>query len=352
MSGAEQAGARCHGARACKDTSMLDDPLFFPYLQPAAWPGRATCLVRELVPPPGDLIITYGLAGSAQNRYLAREALAANEVTEDEVHERAVDNLRKRHGKIPWSTVAIGGEDVLMRSGDPVVSSDVLNPKGMAKLAGFLNVPKVVIGIPSCFTVLAAADGALLSGIVAGLHREAEKERAGALSAKLYELEAGTITRVYSDPDERRVSSASVGDAERAKLIIEGLASVYVVVDRAAGAGNGRSPGNFWDICRKKIGKPTGALGGLEGQTTESFAEAVAKLLDHPRPLAGVRTLAKVARYALADEERARLTQAALAAALAAGQVGTGFFGLGRALPKQLRLPIWGIAGLLGAEVP
>lgn len=331
---------------------MLDDPLFFPYLQPASWPGRSTCLVRELVPPPGDLVITYGLSGSAQNRYLAREALAANEVTEDEVHERAIDNLRKRHGKIPWATVAIGGEDVLMRSGDPVVSSDVLNPKGMAKLAGFLNVSKVVIGIPSCFTVLASADGALLSGIVAGLYREAEKERAGALSAKLYELDNGRITRVFQEPDERRVSSATVGDVERARLIVEGLASVYVVVDRAAGIGNGRSPGNFWDVFRRKLGKFTGALASLEGQTAESFAEAVTKLVDHPLPLAGVRTLAKVARYALAEEERTRLSQAALAAALAAGQVGSGFFGLGRSLPKQLRLPIWGIAGLLGAEVP
>lgn len=331
---------------------MLDDPLFFPYLQPATWPGRSTCLVRDLVPPPGDLIIAYGLSGSAQNRYLATEALAANEVTADEVHERAVDNLRKRHGKIPWSTVAIGGEDVLMRSGDPVVSSDVLNPKGMAKLAGFLKVERVVIGIPTCFTVLASADGALLSGIVAGLHREAEKERAGALSAKLYELEAGSITRVYRDPDERRVSSTTVGDVERARLIVEGLASVYVVVDRAAGLGGTRSPANFWDVCRKKLGKLTGALASLETQTTETFAAEVAKLADHPRPLAGVRTLAKVARYALADDERARLNQAALAGALSAGQVGTGFFGLGRSLPKQLRLPIWGIAGLLGVEPP
>lgn len=331
---------------------MLDDPLFFPYLQQAKWPGRSTCLVRDLVPPPGDLIIAYGLAGSSQNRYLATEALEANGVTEEEVHERAVDNLRKRHGKVPWATVAIGGEDVLMRSGDPVVSSDVLNPKGMAKLAGFLNVSKVVIGIPSCFTVLASSDGALLSGIVSGLYREAEKERAGALSAKLYELDAGRIARVYQDPDERRMSSATVGDVERARLIVEGLASVYVVIDRAAGAGNGRSPGNFWDVFRRKLGKFTGALASLETQTAEAFAAEVAKLTDHPRPLAGVRTLAKVARYALGEDERSRLSQAALAAALSAGQVGTGFFGLGRSLPKPLRLPIWGMAGLLGTEIP
>lgn len=331
---------------------MLDDPLFFPYLQQADWPGRSTCLVRDLVPPPGDLIIAYGLAGSSQNRYLATEALAANSVTEDEVHERAVDNLRKRHGKVPWATVAIGGEDVLMRSGDPVVSSDVLNPKGMAKLAGFLNVSKVVIGIPSCFTVLASSDGALLSGIVVGLHREAEKERAGALSAKLYELDAGRITRVYQDPDERRTSTVSVDDEGRARLIVEGLASVYVVVDKAAGIGAGRSPGNFWDVFRRKLGKPIGALVALESQTAEAFAEQVTKLADHPRPLAGVRTLAKVARFALAEEERTRLNQATIAAALSAGQAGTGFFGLGRSLPKHLRLPLWGIAGLLGAEIP
>ena len=87
---------------------MFDDPEFFPFLQPATWAGRSSCLIRPLVPAPGDLVIAYGVAGASQNRYLTREALEASEYKEEDIHEQAVENLRRRHGKIPWSPLTIG----------------------------------------------------------------------------------------------------------------------------------------------------------------------------------------------------------------------------------------------------
>ena len=159
---------------------MLDDSEFFPFLQSATWPGRSSCLVRPLVPPPGDLVIAHGVASASQNRYLTREALEATGYNEKDIHEQTVENLRSRHGKIPWSPLTLGGEDALI----------------------------------------------------------------------------------------------------------------------------------------------------------------------------GVRTLAKVVRHALPLEDGSRVANAAISAALASGQAGTGFFGLGRSLPKHLRYPIWGMAGILGADLP
>ena len=330
---------------------MLDDPLFFPFLQPKDWPGRAACTTQPFAPPDGDLLIAYGVSGAAENRYLTREAQTTNGYAEAEIHDHAVENLRNRRGKIPWEPIDIGGESMLMRSGDPVVSSDVLNPKGMRKLAGFMNGQRVHLGIPTCFTVLAGGDGDLLSGIVTGLHREAEQAKAGALSAQIYLVDDGNITGVYEGPEEPQ-KTADLDDAKRTKLIVDGIVAVALVMARARGTDSAAGAGAFWDSFRRKLGSLNGALAPLAEQTADGFSELVARAAEHPRPIAGVRTLAQVARHALSDDERARVGRAAIATALAIGQSGTGFFGIGRTLPRNLRLPIWGMAGILGTAIP
>lgn len=330
---------------------MFDDPEFFPFLQPASWAGRSSCLIRPLVPAPGDLVIAYGVAGASQNRYLTREALETSEYKEEDIHEQAVENLRRRHGKIPWSPLTIGGEDVLIRNGDPIISSDVLNPRGMRKLAGVFNGDAVYLGIPSCFTVVASSDPDVLSGIVRGLHREAEKEKAGPLSALIYTIEDGTITSTYERSDEPR-STTRLEPAKLTKLILEGVAAIALVMSRARAEEDNTPATPFWEAFRRKLGSLSPALASLAEANGEAFTAAVATLATNQRALIGVRTLAKVVRHALPLEDGSRVANAAISAALASGQAGTGFFGLGRSLPKHLRYPIWGMAGILGADLP
>jgi hypothetical protein len=330
---------------------MYDDPNFFPFLQHTSWGGAASCLVRPLVPKPGDLLITYGLAGESQNLYLTREAQENSGYSADQMHDQAIDNLRHRHGKIPWSPISIGGEDVLIRTGDPVISSDVLNPRGMRKLSGAFGGEAVYLGIPSVFTVVAGSDPEMLSGIVRGLHREADKEKAGALSELVYQLEDGSITRAIARSDEPRATTA-LEPAKLTKLIVEGVAAVAMVMTRARGEADDSVAAPFWDTFRRKLGALSPVLNPLSEATGETFTAAVASLAAHPRPLAGVRTLAKVVRHALPLMDGERVANAAISSALAMGQAGTGFFGLGRSLPKHLRHPIWAMAGILGSDLP
>lgn len=330
---------------------MLDDRAFFPFLQSANWPGRSSCLIRPLVPPPGDLVIAYGVSDASQNRYLTREALAATEYKEEDIHEQAVENLRSRHGKIPWSPLNIGGEDALIRSGDQIISSDVLNPRGMRKLAGAFGGEAVYLGIPSLFTVVASSDPDLLSGIVRGLHREAEKEKTGALSALIYTIDDGNITSAYTPSDEPRPIT-NLEPAKLTKLILEGVAAVALVMSRARSEADTTPAAPFWELFRRKLGTLTPAMAPLGEANGEAFTAAVANLATSQRALIGVRTLAKLVRHALPLDDGARVTNAAISAALASGQAGTGFFGLGRTLPKHLRFPVWGMAGILGADLP
>jgi hypothetical protein len=330
---------------------MLDDPMFFPFLQRQDWSGRSACTTRPLAPPKGDLIIAYGVCGADENRYLTLEAQASHGYEAEDIHDHAVTNLRNRHGKIPWEPVDIGGESVLMRSGDPVISSDVLNPKGMRKVAGFMNGQRVHLGIPTCFTVLAGADGDLIAGIVTGLHREAEHERAGALSAQVFVVDDGNISGVYAAPDASR-ASVSLDEAKRAKLLTDGIVSVCLVIARSRGVEATGVAGAFWDGFRRKLGSVDGALAPFAALDAAGFTDLITQSAAHPRPLAGVRNLAKVMRHALSSDERDRVSRAAIASAIAVGQTGTGFFGIGRSLPRNLRLPIWGMAGVLGTAVP
>lgn len=330
---------------------MYDDPNFFPFIQHTSWGGASSCLVRPLVAEPGDLLIAYGLAGESQNLYLTREAQENSGYSADQMHDQAIDNLRHRHGKIPWSPIVIGGEEVLIRSGDPVISSDVLNPRGMRKLAGAFGGAAVYLGIPCCFTVVASSDPEMLSGIVRGLHREAAKEKAGALSELVYQLEDGTITRAIARSHEPRATTA-LESAKLTKLIVEGVAAVALVMTRARGEPDDAVAAPFWDTFRRKLGELTPVLAPLGEATGETFTTALATLAAHPRPLAGVRTLAKVVRHALPLMDGERVANAAISSALAMGQAGTGFFGLGRSLPKHLRHPIWAMAGILGSELP
>lgn len=332
--------------------TMFDDPEFFPFLQSTSWGGRSRCLIRPLVPPPGDLVIAYGIAGASQNQYLTREAQENSGYSEADMHEQAVENLRSRHGKIPWSPLPIGGEDVLIRSsGDPVISSDVLNPRGMRKLAGAFSGEAVYLGIPSLFTVVASSDPDLLSGITRGLHREAEKEKAGPLSALIYTIDDGNITSVYSRSDGPHAIS-KLEPAKLTKLILEGVAAVALVMSRARAETDTIPAAPFWELFRRKLGTLSPALAPLGEANGEAFTAAVANLTANQRALIGVRTLAKVVRHALPLDDGERIANAAISAALASGQAGTGFFGIGRTLPKHLRFPVWGMTGILGGDLP
>lgn len=330
---------------------MYDDPSFYPFIQHTSWSGAATCLVRPLVPPPGDLLITYGIAGETQNRYLTREAQDNSGYSADDMHEQAIENLRHRHGKIPWSPLIIGGEDALLRTGDPVISSDVLNPRGMRKLAGAFGGEAVYLGIPSLFTVVASSDPDLLCGITRGLHREAEKEKAGPLSELVYAIDDGAIVRAIARSDEPHAIT-TVEPAKLTKLIVEGVAAVALVMRRARSESEPLPTASFWDSFRRKVGPLSPVLSPLGDVDGDTFIAAIATLASNPRPLAGVRTLAKVVRHALPLADGERVAKAAITSALAMGQAGTGLFGIGRSVPKPLRFPIWAIAGILDSELP
>lgn len=330
---------------------MFDDPNFFPFLQHDSWKGADSCLTRPLVAPPGDLLIAYGIAGESQNRYLTHQAQEESGYSAEDMHDQAVNNLRQRHGKIPWAPVTIGGEDVLLRTGDPVISSDVLNPRGMKKLSGAFGGKTVYLGIPSVFTVVASDDPELLGGIVHGLHREAVKEKAGPLSVQVYALVDGNIDHAHEPDDEVR-TVAPIEAAKFIKLVVEGVAAVAVVMSRARGESDASASTTLWPAFLRKLGSLSPALAPLSEATAETFATALTSLASHPRPIIGVRTLATLTRHGLPPDDGRRVASAAIASALALGQAGTGFFGVGRSLPKHLRLPLWGLAGILGTDIP
>lgn len=328
---------------------MFDDPQFFPFLQHTSWRGAASCLVRPLVAPPGDLLIAYGIAGEAQNQYLTQEAQEKSGYSAEDMHDQAISNLRQRRGKIPWSPITIGGEDVLIRSGDPVISSDVLNPRGMQKLSGAFAGGTIYLGIPSVFTVVAHDDPELLGGIVRGLHREAEQEKAGALSALVYRLDEGAIASAYTSAP-MPATTGGLDPQKLTRLVVEGIAAMALVMSRSQ---DGSAPTmTFWDTFMRKLGNRSPGLAPLGEVDAEAFTGAVTTLAAQQRPVAAVRTLAKVVRHAVLEADGRRIANAAIGAALAQGQAGTGFFGLGRSLPKHLRHPLWGMAGILGADLP
>jgi hypothetical protein len=199
--------------------------------------------------------------------------------------------------------------------------------------------------------VVAGSDPDLLSGIVRGLHREAEKEKAGALSQLVYLLDDGTITQAIARSDEPRAITA-LDPAKLTKLIVDGVAAVALVMSRARSETEPAPAAPFWDSFRRKLGTLSPALAPLGEATGETFTTAITNLTAHKRPLAGVRTLAKVVRHALPLDDGERVAKAAISSALAMGQAGTGLFGIGRSVPKPLRFPIWAIAGILGSDLP
>jgi hypothetical protein len=98
----------------------------------------------------------------------------------------------------------------------------------------------------------------------------------------------------------------------------------------------------------RRLGILSPALTPLREATPDAFAAAVGSLASHPRPSIGVRTLATLTRHGLPPDDGRRVADAAIAL----GQAGTGSFGTGRSLPRHLRLPLWGLAGILATDIP
>ncbi len=331
--------------------SMLEDRDFYPFIQPGDWRHLDSCYTRRLLPDSDELYIAYGQPGDESNDFLNKEALAQSGLEADAVHERAVTNLTKRHGTRTWTELDIGGVTVLQRTGDPYVSADVLNSKGLGKLHHFLRSGAVYVAIPTCFSFLACAHASLLNGIVAGVYAEAVVNRTGPITPRLLAVANGTITGFHEPTLPEPVTSDR---DEAARHLGHGLAAVFQIVTTARGD-ELVGPDAFWEQVRKRIKVEDADFSATLTQAKEAYSARLAPPAEGEPPAGGkplvLADLMVGAARALLDEAGYdAFADGVLRAAIAIGQAGTGFFGLGRKMPDGVLTVARGLGGVLGQD--
>jgi hypothetical protein len=331
--------------------SMLEDRDFFPFIQPGDWRHLDSCYTRRLLPDSDELYIAYGQPGPDSNDFLNREALDQSGLEADAVHERAVTNLTKRHGKRTWTELDIGGVTVLSRTGDPYVSADVLNVKGLGKLHQFLRSGAVYVAIPTCFSFLACAHAPLLNGIVAGMYAESVANRTGPITPRLLAVANGSITGFHEPTLPEPVTSDR---DEAARHLGHGLAAVFQIITRARGD-ELVAPDTFWEHVRKRAKVDDDDFSATLDQAKESYSAQLAPPTEGEPPVGGkplvlADLMVGSARALLDADGYDAFAQGVLRAVITVGQAGTGFFGLGRKLPEGVQLVARGLGGVLGQD--
>lgn len=330
---------------------MLEDRDFYPFIQPADWRHLDSCYSRPLLPDSDELHITYGQPDEHGNSFLNREALEQSGLEPEAVHQRAVTNLIKRHGKRTWTEADIGGMTLLQRSGDPYVSSDVLNTKGLDKLHHFLRSGAVFIAIPTCFSFLACAHASLLAGIVTPMYAEAVANRTGPISPRLLAVVNGHITGFY----DATLPDPVTGDLdEAARHLGNGLAAIFRIVSTAR-ADELVGPEAFWEQLRKRIKVDDADFITALDQAQDAYQTQLAPPEEGGQPVGGkalvlTDLMVGSVRGLLDDDAYDAFAQGVLRAIVSAGQAGTGFFGIGRKLPDGLQLVVRGLGGVLGQD--
>jgi hypothetical protein len=325
---------------------MIDDPNFVPFIRTAAWSGTADCFTGPLLKDSDDLVIAYGLLGSTSVTYLTRAGRKGSELTDVEIHIRAIRNMLKIPGRPNWQEHKLGGESYVMRVGNELVASGVLNAKGLLRLNDFLDAPTYFVGIPSLFTMVAATHPGLLTGIVKGLYEEAQ-EGGSAISAKLMVVTKGQLGSYSARASVTESAAPPTRDAQVLALT-QGLAGIWVLMEHAKGGTSEGTAPIFMSSVKRRLGNGNPALLELIVAAEGGIEEAGASLRRTKESMGRIDSLAATMREALGVPSYEELARALVAAAIDIGQSGTGFFGIGRKLPESLRVVVRALNGVLG----
>jgi hypothetical protein len=330
---------------------MLDHPDFVPFIRTWEWPGVVDCHTRPLVGDDSKLVVAYGVRGLHDNTYLTSAGFHDLGRAQQRVHHAAIGHLCDQQVP-PWSVEYVGNLAIAMRTGDEMVSSDLLDPESMRELTGFFASEVIYIGIPSLFTMVASSHPGALSGIAAGLHQDSSTPRAGALSPQLLILSKGELVGSVASQDQRAGGAGFHTAEELVHAVSHGLASVSLLVDRAKNITGSSSATTFAPCFRRHLGAVSGGLGGLVDAALDGFSSAHTRLGRARHLVDHIEIMAAAVQSGLPAAEYARFARAVLAAATTMSQAGTGFWGIGRTLPQHLRLTLQAISGVLGIATP
>jgi hypothetical protein len=326
---------------------MLDHPDFVPFIRTWEWPGVVDCHTRPLLADDPRLVVAYGVRGLRDNTYLTSAGFHELGGDQQRVHQAAISHLRDQH--VPaWTVEYVGNLAIAMRSGDEMVASDLLEPASMRELTEFFACEVIYIGIPTLFTMVASAHPLALGGIVAGLHQDASRPRAGALSSQALILSQGELVGTALSQNVRAGAAGFQAADELAHAVSHGLASVSLLVDRAKNITGASSAATFAPCLRRHLGALSGELDALLGAALDEFTAARTRLSRARHLVDHIEIMAAAAQSSLPEAEYTRFARAVLATATTISQAGTGFWGIGRILPQHVRLTLQAISGLLG----
>lgn len=325
---------------------MIDDPYFVPFIRTTSWSGVADCFTGPLLKDSSDLVIAYGVLGKNSVTYLTQAGRKGSELTDVEIHIRAIRNMLKIPGRPNWQEHKLGGESYVLREGNELVASGVLNAKGLLRLNDFLQVPTYYVGLPSLFTMVASTHAGLLTGIVKGLYDEA-RDGGSAITDRLMVVTKGQLSS-YTAPEPSIEAPAPATREAQVLVLTQGLAGIWTLMEHAKGGGSDGTPGPFLSSVKRRLGNDNPPLMELIIAAEGSVAEAGAALRRTKESMSRIDALASTMRTALGVPSYQQLARALVAAAIDIGQSGTGFFGIGRKLPETLRVPIRALNGVLG----
>ncbi len=326
---------------------MLDHPDFVPFIRTWEWPGVVDCHTQPLVADDPRLVVAYGTRGLRDNTYLTSAGMQALGGDHYQVHRAAIAHLRDQH--VPaWSVDYVGNLAIATRTGDEMVAADLLDPESMCELTSFFASEVVYIGIPTQFTMVACVHPLALGGIVAALHQEAIAARAGALSPQPLILSRGELVGSVLNQHLRAGASGFQQLEELSHALGNGLASVAHLVDRAKNITGSSSVATFAPCFSRHLGSCDGELAQLAETALNEFASAYARLARARHLIDHLEIMAGALQSNLAEGDYVRLARAVLATATTMSRAGTGFWGIGRALPQRLRLTLNVLSGVLG----
>jgi hypothetical protein len=330
---------------------MLEHPDFVPFIRTWEWPGVVDCHTRPLVADDPKLVVAYGVRGLHDNTYLTSAGFHDLHLDQERVHQVAVGHLQDQHVP-PWTVEYIGTLAVAMRTGDEMVAADLLAGESMRELTDFFACEVIYIGVPSLFTMVASTHPLALGGIVAALHQDASRPRAGALSSQALILSRGDLVgSVLSQAPGGSGAGFQTAD-ELAHAVSHGLASVSLLIDRAKNITGSSSATTFAPCLRRHLGALPPALGALVDAALEEFGAAHSRLARARHLIDHIEIMAVAAQSSLGAADYARFAGAVLGAATTISQAGTGFWGIGRTLPQHVRLTLQAVGGLLGVAAP
>jgi hypothetical protein len=325
---------------------MLEDPDFVPFIRTWEWSGVVDCHTRPLFGQDTRLVVAYGIRGVRDNTYLTSSGFSDSRASSDDVHATAIAHLHAQ--EVPeWTVEYVGSIAIAMRSGNEMVSADIINPEAMRELNEFFHTELIYVSMPTLFSMVASAHPHALTGIANAQFRDAQQPRGGALTHQVLILSDGHIVGSLVAQPEPEADPGWQAPEERAHAISTGLACVSILVDRAKNITGNSSATTFWPCFARHLGQADGELFDLLETAQAEFASARTRMSRAKHLIDHIEIMAGSVHTCVPDADYQRFARAVIAAATAISQAGTGFWGIGRTLPLHLRLTIQALSGIL-----